>query len=465
MQPLHPLAFIDAAIETVTPAAIAKDIRLERVLDPAAGPISGDPGRLQQVVWNLLSNAIKFTPRGGTVQVALQRNDAHVEIAVADSGIGIEPALLPHLFERFRQGDASTTRRYGGLGLGLSLVKSLVELHGGTVGVTSPGEGLGTTVTVHLPLAILHGVGGNLDGDERAPLRAPLPVRADELAGVKVLVVDDEPDARELIARVLEDAAAIVLSAASADEAIELVEAERPDVLVSDIGMPDVDGYELLRRVRALGPSAAAASRHRAHRVRAHRGPDACPARRLRRPRLEAGRGLRAGRHGGQRRRPRRCSHWVALTPFGGRPPPPPRPGWHRSCNRRGMSTPRSFPSSNLDDPYDSRDTGLDDTIESSFPASDPPSTIPDPTTARARATPATARRDRQAPRQDIEQQAARLPSDPFLWAAIGSMGVSAALQASGKKHASLFVGQWAPAFLLLGIYDRLVRGSSDADR
>ena len=132
VQPLHPISFIDAAIETVTPAAAAKGIRVERILDPAAGPISGDPGRLQQVVWNLLSNAIKFTPGGGTVQVVLQRKDAHVEIAVADSGIGIEPALMPHLFERFRQGDASTTRRYGGLGLGLSLVKSLVELHGGT---------------------------------------------------------------------------------------------------------------------------------------------------------------------------------------------------------------------------------------------------------------------------------------------------------------------------------------------
>ena len=154
VQPLDPISFIDAAIETVTPAAAAKGIRVERILDRAAGPISGDPGRLQQVAWNLLSNAIKFTPGGGTVQVVLQRKDAHVEIAVADSGIGIEPALIPHLFERFRQGDASTTRRNGGLGLGLSLVKSLVELHGGIVDVTSPGAGLGTTVTVHLPLAL-----------------------------------------------------------------------------------------------------------------------------------------------------------------------------------------------------------------------------------------------------------------------------------------------------------------------
>ena len=155
VQPLYPISFIDAAIETVTPAAAAKGIRVERILDRAAGPISGDPGRLQQVAWNLLSNAIKFTPGGGTVQVVLQRKDAHVEIAVADSGIGIEPALIPYLFERFRQGDGSTTRRNGGLGLGLSLVKSLVELHGGIVDVTSEGAGLGTTVTVHLPLALL----------------------------------------------------------------------------------------------------------------------------------------------------------------------------------------------------------------------------------------------------------------------------------------------------------------------
>jgi signal transduction histidine kinase/ActR/RegA family two-component response regulator len=256
VQPLQPLSFIDAAIETVTPAALAKGIRVERIVDPASGPIAGDPGRLQQVVWNLLSNAIKFTPRGGTVQVRLERTDAHVEIAVADSGIGIQPDLMPHLFERFHQGDATRTRKYGGLGLGLALVRRLVELHGGTVAATSPGEGQGTTVVVHLPLAVFEGADASAEGVERrAAGGRPLPVRVDELAGVKVLVVDDRPDARELIARVLEEAAAVVLSAASADEALGLVEAERPDVLVSDIGMPDVDGYELLRRVRALGPA------------------------------------------------------------------------------------------------------------------------------------------------------------------------------------------------------------------
>ncbi|MEO5819793.1 MAG: ATP-binding protein [Vicinamibacteraceae bacterium] len=255
VQPLDPLSFVEAAIETVAPAALAKGIRLDRVLDPAAGPIAGDSGRLQQVVWNLLSNAIKFTPHGGTVQVVLANVDALVELAVTDTGIGIQRELLPHLFERFRQGDASTTRKYGGLGLGLSLVKSLVELHGGTVGVESPGEGQGTKVRVQFPLALLPRPG---DARDRTAARVyelrPPAIHANELAGLKVLIVDDRTDARDVIARVLEDAAAVVLSAASADDAITLVEAERPDVIVSDIGMPDVDGYELLRRIRRLGP-------------------------------------------------------------------------------------------------------------------------------------------------------------------------------------------------------------------
>ena len=156
VQPLQPVSFIEAAVETVKPAADAKGIRLETFLDPSAGPVSGDPSRLQQVIWNLLSNAIKFTPKDGKVQIVLERVNSHVEINVADTGVGIRPEFIPHLFERFRQGDASTTRRYGGLGLGLSIVKSLVELHGGTIAVKSPGEGRGTTVTVNLPLAIVH---------------------------------------------------------------------------------------------------------------------------------------------------------------------------------------------------------------------------------------------------------------------------------------------------------------------
>jgi PAS domain S-box-containing protein len=255
VQRLQPVTFVEAAVETVTPAANAKGIRVDAVLDPAAGPISGDPGRLQQVVWNLLSNAIKFTPRDGTVQIILERVGSHVQIRVADTGIGIKPEFIPYLFERFRQGDASTTRKYGGLGLGLSIVKSLVELHGGTVSVASQGEGTGTTVTVSLPLTAVQPRPGEAErAHPPAPGPAPSPKSpVSELAGLKVLVVDDQPDARELIKRVLEDCGAEVFVAGSAAAALAALPGWRPDVLVSDIGMPDTDGYELLRRIRALG--------------------------------------------------------------------------------------------------------------------------------------------------------------------------------------------------------------------
>ena len=255
IQRLHPARAVEAAVETVQTAADAKGIRLEKFIDPSAGPISGDPGRLQQVMWNLLSNAIKFTPRGGKVQVVLQRVNSHVELSVADTGCGVKPEFMPHLFERFRQGDPATTRSHGGLGLGLSIVKSLVELHGGTVSAHSPGEHRGTTVTVHLPLSVLL----HSDATERTHPRALPPEPADfvtmELAGLTVLVVDDQADARELIKCVLEDCSAVVLTAASADEAVALTAAQRPHVLISDIGLPGTDGYELLRRVRELGPS------------------------------------------------------------------------------------------------------------------------------------------------------------------------------------------------------------------
>ena len=254
VQPLQPVSFVEAAVETVTPAADAKGIRLERMLDPAAGPISGDPGRLQQVVWNLLSNAIKFTPKDGRVQVLLERVNSHIEISVADTGVGIKPEFIPHLFERFRQGDASTTRKYGGLGLGLSIVKNLVELHGGTVRVKSAGQDQGTTVTVYLPLTVVHrstGIGERLH--PRSPNLTAPGVGDQELAGLTVLVVDDQPDARDLVRRVLEDCAAHVLTAGTVDEALALVERRKPDVLISDIGMPGADGFELLRRLRTLG--------------------------------------------------------------------------------------------------------------------------------------------------------------------------------------------------------------------
>jgi PAS domain S-box-containing protein len=255
IQRLHPASVIEAAVETVRTAADAKGIRLEKFIDPSAGPISADPGRLQQVMWNLLSNAIKFTPRGGKVQVVLQRVNSHVELSVADTGCGVKAEFMPHLFERFRQGDNTTTRRHSGLGLGLSIVKSLVELHGGTVMAASAGENEGTTISVHLPLTVVY----QADDDDRTHPATRPPEPSDfvsmELAGLTVLVVDDQPDARELILRVLEDCSARVLTAGSAEEAVPLVESGRPDVLITDIGMPVVDGYELLRRVRELGPA------------------------------------------------------------------------------------------------------------------------------------------------------------------------------------------------------------------
>ena len=256
IQPVAAIPIIEAAIETVRPAADAKYIRIEKLFDPAAGPIYGDPSRLQQIIWNLLSNAIKFTPKEGKVQVVLERVNSHVEISVADTGIGIKSEFLPYVFDRFRQADASTTRAFGGLGLGLAIVKHLVELHGGTVRVKSAGEGQGTTFAVHLPLAVIH---RNADSGERVHPKTPLGVSADfkhsDLSGVKVLVVDDEADARELLRHVLSECDAEVFTADIAEDALAIIERERPHVLVSDIGMPNVDGYELLRRVRALGPA------------------------------------------------------------------------------------------------------------------------------------------------------------------------------------------------------------------
>jgi CheY-like chemotaxis protein/anti-sigma regulatory factor (Ser/Thr protein kinase) len=262
---------LDAALETVRPAAEAKEIRLLRTLDPAAGPVSGDPSRLQQVVWNLLSNAIKFTPRGGRVHVALRRADAQAEVVVTDTGAGIRPDFLPHVFDRFRQADASTTRKQGGLGLGLAIARNLVEMHGGTVSAESAGEGKGATFTVRLPLASAQVAGGGdparHDGTGVAggsdASAGPAPAHANpfrgvpSLRGVKVLVVDDEPDARALIRRVLEECQADVTTAASAAEAMRVFSRGAgdgnggpPDVLVSDIGMPEMDGYALIRQVR-----------------------------------------------------------------------------------------------------------------------------------------------------------------------------------------------------------------------
>lgn len=249
---------IDEALDSVRPAAEAKGVRLHSVLDPHAGPVSGDPGRLQQVFWNLLSNGIKFTPKGGKVQVTLGRLGSHVEVSVSDSGEGIAPAFLPHVFDRFRQADASTTRRHGGLGLGLAISKQLVELHGGSIRALSSGANTGATFSVVLPLAAVLASDGAGPVDARAGGRSSTPndVTLDEqlsLHGVRVLMVDDEVDARNLLQRLLEDHGAYVAAAASAEEAFNLLLIERFDVLVSDIGMPGEDGYAFLKRVRALG--------------------------------------------------------------------------------------------------------------------------------------------------------------------------------------------------------------------
>jgi len=255
VQSVDPASFIEAAIETVMPAANSKEIRIEKVLDTRCGPVSGDANRLQQVVWNLLSNAIKFTPKGGRVQVLLERINSHLEISVADTGQGIAADFLPHVFDRFRQEDSSTSRRYSGLGLGLAIVKQLVELHGGTVRVKSDGDNHGATFIVSLPIKVTRTFTDEIRLHPKAAARtAPIDCETTHLAGLKILVVDDEPDARLLLKRVLEDCKAEVFIAGSAAEAIQIIKANRPDVLVSDIGMADVDGYEFLRRVRSLSP-------------------------------------------------------------------------------------------------------------------------------------------------------------------------------------------------------------------
>jgi PAS domain S-box-containing protein len=251
--PLAPV--IEAAVETVGPAAVAKGVRLQVVLDPHAGPVSADPARLQQVFWNLLSNSVKHTKRGGRVQVVLERIHSDLHVSVIDDGEGVSPEFLPHVFDRFRQADSSTTRPHGGLGLGLSIVKQLVELHGGTVRANSPGVGKGATFTVTLPLTAVH-ADPEPDVERRHPQTASGEYRADDaclkLGGVHVLVVDDEPDARALLKLLLEKCEALVTTAASASEALEAVRRAKPDVVISDIGMPEEDGYALIRMLRAL---------------------------------------------------------------------------------------------------------------------------------------------------------------------------------------------------------------------
>ncbi|MFY0566847.1 ATP-binding protein [Archangium lansingense] len=255
MQPVQLVPVVEAALDAVRPAAAARNIRLESQLAAGSGPVQGDAQRLQQVAWNLLTNAIKFTPEGGRVAVRLQRVEEHAELQVSDSGKGIEPSFLPHVFERFRQADGSATRRYGGLGLGLAIVRHLVELHGGTIQAHSEGEGRGASFTVRLPLAAARTSDGSATRDTPGLPDPSLSAYLPDLSGVRVLVADDEQGTRELLRVLLEDRGAVVTSASNSAEALERLKREPPDLLVSDIGMPDEDGYTLIRRVRALPPA------------------------------------------------------------------------------------------------------------------------------------------------------------------------------------------------------------------
>ena len=246
------VTIVSAAIDSIRPAADAKSIHLQTILDTAAGPISGDADRLQQIVWNLLSNAVKFTPKGGKIQIKLQRVDSHVEIVVSDSGVGISKEFLPYVFDRFRQADASTTRIHGGLGLGLSIVHQLVDLHGGSVSVRSEGEGKGATFTISLPFVGVVSSQTETEPGQPSEDEIIMPDELPSLEGLKVLVVDDEADTRELIREVLHECGSEVITCRSVAEALEALEQYQPDILISDLGMPDEDGYSLISKIRAL---------------------------------------------------------------------------------------------------------------------------------------------------------------------------------------------------------------------
>ncbi|MFA5908882.1 MAG: ATP-binding protein [Vicinamibacterales bacterium] len=248
-QPVDLVAVVRAALDTVEPMAETKKVRLAFAPDPAAvETISGDAGRLEQVIWNLLANAVKFTPAGGGVEVCIERRDSVMEIRVVDTGQGISPDFLPHVFARFRQGEGAPTGRHTGLGLGLSIVRQLVELHGGTVHAASEGVGRGATFTVSLPIAPVDPLTA-LRGRRAAP-SPPSSAHQPRLNGLRILVVDDSADGRALTSLVLTQAGASVKTAASVREALESVETDWPDALVSEIALPGQDGYELIRQIR-----------------------------------------------------------------------------------------------------------------------------------------------------------------------------------------------------------------------
>jgi CheY-like chemotaxis protein len=248
VQPVNMTATINAAVEAIQPAATAKGITVKVDAGPDESLISGDEARLQQVIWNLLSNAIKFTLRGGRVVVTLRGQESQFEIEVSDTGEGIEPAVLPYVFDRFRQGDSGTTRTHQGLGLGLAIVRHIVELHGGRVDVASPGKGQGATFMISLPFVQPLRIAAVKSGREVViPTRRPY---AAALFGVRALVVDDDSDTRELLAEVLRSRGVVVTAASSVEEGLAALDREVPDILLSDIAMPDRDGFDLIRLVR-----------------------------------------------------------------------------------------------------------------------------------------------------------------------------------------------------------------------
>ncbi|QLE40372.1 PAS domain S-box protein [Nostoc sp. C052] len=247
--PVNLVMVVEAALETVRLAAEAKSIQIQTLFDPSLGQVMGDPNRLQQVVWNLLSNAVKFTPTGGRVEIRLMEADNQIQIQVSDTGKGIIPDFLPYVFDYFRQADGTTTRVFGGLGLGLAIVRKVVEMHGGKVQAESPGEQAGATFTVELPLLIRS---EQVWGEENQSLSSES--ESSLLADTQVLVVDDEPDIRDLITFILQDYGVEVTAVASAQEALQALSESIPDVLISDIGMPKTDGYMLMREVRSRSP-------------------------------------------------------------------------------------------------------------------------------------------------------------------------------------------------------------------
>jgi PAS domain S-box-containing protein len=261
VQPVSPAAVVETAVNTLRTAAEAKHIQLDVVIDSMTGPVTGDPNRLQQIVTNLLSNAIKFTPEGGRVEARLERADAHARLMVLDTGIGIRAEDLPYIFEQFRQADATSTRAHSGLGLGLAIVRHLVELHGGTVHAESQGEGQGTIFTVELPLTATQAISSDAEraqvtSAQGRVLSAELESPGDPcmLEGLRVLLVEDEQDTRELLKTILEGCGAQVTAVSSASEALSALERIKPNVLVSDIGMPAENGYDLIKKIRALEP-------------------------------------------------------------------------------------------------------------------------------------------------------------------------------------------------------------------